>query len=308
MKNYYRVMLGKKSIHAQECVAGNFIGTDYGIHQDLSDKLPDEWRDFNREFIPIYLAGRPGKSRIAAGLACGALWTVSKGLKEGDIVLCPDGERHYHVGQVNGDYTYQPGSVLPHRRPVQWFSQTIDRADMSDALQGSTGAPGTANDISSHRDEIESLIAGVSAPILISTDETVEDPYAFAMEKHLEDFLIRNWAQTELAKEYDIYEDDGEYVGQQYPADTGRIDILAISKDKKTLLVLELKKGRASDAVVGQVLRYMGYVKEELAEDDQNVKGVIIAMEDDQRIQRARAMVPTIDFFRYQISFELIKA
>ena len=31
-------------------------------------------------------------------------------------------------------------------------------------------------------------------------------------------------------------------------------------KDKKTLLVVELKKGRVSDNVVGQIQRYMGYV------------------------------------------------
>jgi restriction system protein len=73
------------------------------------------------------------------------------------------------------------------------------------------------------------------------------------------------------------------------------------------LLVVELKKGRASDVVVGQVLRYMGYVKEMLAEENQNVKGIIIAMEDDQRIRRALAMVPNIDFFRYEISFKLKK-
>jgi restriction system protein len=71
--------------------------------------------------------------------------------------------------------------------------------------------------------------------------------------------------------------------------------------------VVELKKGRASDVVVGQVLRYMGYVKEELAEEGQDVRGVVIALEDDQRIRRALSMVPTIDFFRYQISFKLIK-
>ena len=308
MKQYYRIMLGKKSMHAQECITGNFVGVDFGIHQDLTGKLPEEWRTFNREFIPIYLAGRPGKTKIAAGLACGAVWTASKGIKRDDIVLCHDGEGHYHVGGVNGDYAYQPGGLLPHRRSVRWFDQTVDRADMSEELRRAMGAPGTVSNITGYYKEIENLIAGVSEPILVSTDEKIEDPSAFAMEKHLEDFLIQNWVQTDFAREYDIYEDDGEYVGQQYPTDTGRIDILAISKDKKTLLIVELKKGRASDVVVGQILRYMGYVKEELAEVDQSVKGVIIAMEDDQRIQRALAMVPNIEFYRYQISFKLMRA
>ena len=123
----------------------------------------------------------------------------------------------------------------------------------------------------------------------------------------MEDFLVKNWAQTELAKDYEIFSEDGEKVGQQYQTDTGPLDILAISRDKKRLLVVELKKGRASDVVVGQVLRYMGYVKEELVEEGQTVHGIIIALEDDQRIRRALAMTPNIQFYRYQISFKLLK-
>jgi restriction system protein len=306
VKSYYRVMLGEKSAYAAECFAGNFIGTDFEIHRDLTTKLPEELRAFNREFIPVYLAARPDKTKIGAGLACGALWTVSKGIKKGDIVLCPDGSGRYRVGEVNGDYSYEPGKVLFHRRPVSWLNLSIDRSAMSEALRNSTGSIGTVSNVSKYFEEIERLIGGVSAPILISTDETVEDPSAFALEEHLEDFLIKNWAQTELGKEYDVYEEDGEK-GQQYQTDTGPLDILAISKDKKRLLVVELKKGRASDAVVGQTLRYMSFVQEMLAEKDQTVHGIIIALEDDQRIRRALAMVPNITFYRYQISFKLVK-
>jgi restriction system protein len=307
MTNYYRIMLGKKSDRAQECFAGNFIGADYDIRQDLTPKLSEEWRIFNREFIPIYLKDHPDKSKVTAGLACGALWTVSKGIHNGDIVLCPDGVGHYHVGEINGDYSYQPNGILPHRRSVQWFNKVIDRADMSEALRNSTGSIGTVSNITRHSDEIERLLGDITTPKLIVTDETVEDPSAFALEKHLEDFLVENWAKSEFAKEYNIYEEDGER-GQQFLTDTGPIDILAISKDKKTLLVLELKRGRASDVVVGQILRYMGYVKDVLAEEGQGVKGAIIALEDDQKLRRALAMVPAVDFYRYQISFKLLKA
>jgi restriction system protein len=308
MKSYYRIMLGKGSKHATECFSGNFIGTDFDIHQDLSGKLPEDWRAFNKEFIPIFLTDHPEKSKIGAGLRCGFLWTVSKGIQKGDIVLCPDGSGHYRVGEITGDYLYQPDSALPHRRPVQWLNQTIDRADMTEDLRNSTGAIGTVSNVTRHNEEIEKLISGCSIPTIISTDPDVEDPSAFAMEKHLEDFLVQNWAQTDLGKDYNIFEEEGEKVGQQYPTDTGPVDILAISKDKKRLLVVELKKGRASDVVVGQILRYMGYVQEELAEEGQTIKGVIIALEDDQKIRRALAMVPTIDFYRYQISFKLMKA
>ena len=306
MKNYYRLMLGKQSMHAEDCLKGGFVGTDYGIHQDLSGSLPDGWKAFNSTYIPIFLANREGKSKIAAGLACGAIHTVSKGMAQGDILLCPDGARRYHVGEIAGDYTYAEGEIMQHRRPVRWMDRKIDRDDMSEGLRNSCGSLGAVSNISKYAEEIEQLIEGVIAPI-ISTDETIEDPAAFAMEKHLEDFLVNNWSGIELSRDFEIFEDEGEK-GQQYPTDTGPIDILAISKDRKTLLVIELKKGRTSDAVVGQILRYMNFIQEERADPGQTVRGVVIALDDDQRLKRALAMTPNIEFYRYQVSFNLVKA
>lgn len=309
-KRYYRVMLGRQSVHAAECLAGGFIGADFGIEQDLSGQLPDEWRQFNAAFIPVFLDGHPDKSKIAAGLACGALWTVAKGIRAGDVVLCPDGTGQYHVGEVQSGYHYAPGQVLPHRRPVKWLPLTIARAAMSEALRNSTGSIGTVSTITEHHQEIEQFLAalpGQAAPTIVATDPVVEDPVAFAMEKHLEDFLVKNWAQTELAQIFKIYEEDGELVGQQYGTDAGPIDILAISKDGQRLLVVELKRGRASDVVVGQILRYMGYVKEQIAEPHQAVEGAIIALDDDQKLRWALLAVPNISFYRYQVSFKLIK-
>lgn len=307
MKSYYRVMLGKQSVHADECFQHGFIGTDFGVHQDLTGKLPEDWRSFNREFIPIYLKTHPDKTRIGAGLSCGFLWTVSKGIREGDIVLCPDGTRKYRVGEVTGGYYYQPNEILFHRRKVRWYDQVIERSTMSEALQASTGSIGTVSNVTKYAEEIEKLIAGKVPGGLFPAEEAVEDPAEFAMEKHLEDFLVQNWKHTDLGKNYDVYEDENG-TGQQYPSDTGPIDILAVSKDKKELLVVELKKGRASDVVVGQIQRYMGYAQEVLAADNQKVRGVIIALEDDLRIRRALAVTTNIEFFRYQVSFSLMKA
>jgi len=298
-------MLGRQSVHANECFTGGFIGTDYGIKQDLSGDLGEKWQDFNKQFIPLYLANLPGKSKVAAGLACGMLWTVSKGLQIGDVVLCPDGLGSYHVGVVDGAYYYEPDGVLPHRRPIRWLDSTIERSEMSHALKNSSGSIGTVSNITQYHEEIERFIDGGTPPTLISTDETVEDPTVFALEKHLEDFLLKNWSQTELGSDYDVFEDDGERVGQQFPTDTGPIDILAIKKDRSELLVVELKKGRATDAVVGQTLRYMGYVQGELAEEGQSVRGIIIALDDDLRLRRALSQTPSINFYRYKVSFEL---
>jgi restriction system protein len=175
---------------------------------------------------------------------------------------------------------------------------------MSKSLRSATGSTGTVSSISRFADELEAFIRP-ETPVQISVnDALVEDPSVFALERHLEDFLVDNWKNTELGKLYDIYQ-DGDSFGRQFPTDTGAIDLLAISKDKKELLVVELKKGRASDSVVGQIQRYMGYVLEEMAEDHQTVKGVIIALEDDVRIRRALNVASNIAFYRYEESFRL---
>ena len=178
---------------------------------------------------------------------------------------------------------------------------------MSQELQHSAGSIGTVSNVTKYMDEIESLIKDNRPSKIISTDKTIEDPSVFALEKHLEDFLVANWDQTILGKEYDIFEEEGELVGQQFLSDTGPIDILAVSKDQKEILVVELKKGRASDVVIGQIQRYMGFVKDELCEEDQTVKGLVIALDDDLRLRRALSVTNNIEFYRYKVDFKLIK-
>ncbi|MFJ0261002.1 endonuclease NucS [Acinetobacter baumannii] len=305
--SYYRIMAGAKSVFAQEFLEGGFIAANWNIDQDLSNNLPDDWREFNHQFIPVYLKALPEKSKISAGLACGMLHTICKGIKQGDIVLTPNGNGQYLVGEIISDYYFVPSGELSHRRKVHWFEHTLPREAMSQALKNSAGSVGTVSNITKYADELNSLIQGKEPVESIDADENVEDPGAFALEKHLEHFLVENWSKTELGVTYDIYTEDGQVVGQQFPSDTGPIDILAISKDKKSLLVVELKRGRASDRVVGQIQRYMGYVKDELAEEGQQVKGLIIALEDDLRLRRALSVTQNIEFYRYQLSFKLNK-
>ena len=83
------------------------------------------------------------------------------------------------------------------------------------------------------------------------------------------------------------------------------MDILAISKDRSRLLVVELKRGRASDAVVGQTQCYMGFVQHALLEPGQTVEGVIIAQQDYLRIRRALSMARSIRFMTYRVEFRL---
>ena len=307
-RNFYKVMLGAGSRDADACRVHGFLGTDYDIREDLTGLLPENWREFNSQWLPRLLPLY--RNKIAAGLAAGNLWTVSKGIAIGDIVLSPTGvSNELMAGEITSDYHYVPEGPLHHRRSVRWLPGVIKRDELSSDLRSSLGSGGTVVRLERHSEEILRAIGDVPPhQTLFSTDATVEDATQFAMEKYLEEFLIDNWVQTELGKEFDIYSENGEQVGRQFPTDTGPMDILAISKDKTKLLVVELKKGRASDGVVGQVQRYMGYVVEMLAESNQEVHGVIIALEDDLKIQRALKVTRNIEFYRYIINFKLERA
>jgi len=308
MPRYFRIVLGRLNSYAETCHAGGFVGADFDVFEDLTERLPENWKEFNSRYIPIVMMNNPAKTKIGAGLACGMLWTVSKGIQIGDVVLSPTGSKNYYVGVVTSGYEYAHEGPLQHRRRVEWMSVNIERERMSDALRHSTGSIGTVAEITKYTAELEGLISPKPGLEISVTDPTVEDPSVFALESHLEEFLVANWAQTPLGQNYDIYEEDGIVAGQQYPTDTGPLDILAISKDGQELLVVELKKGRTSDSVVGQIQRYMGYVKEELAEPNQKVRGVIIALEDDLRIKRALSVTSNIDFYRYEVRFNLMKS
>lgn len=308
MRRIFRVMAGRSSIYAAEAREKGIIGVDWFPNEDLSTQLPDKWREFNAGFIPLYLKEHPEKSKIAAGLSCGFTWTLAKGLKVGDLVLTPNGKGQYFVGEVISEYIYAPGENMPQRRKVAWYPDVIDRASMTQELRFSAGSIGTISELSQYSSELETLINSPSSIAPLMESETIEDEVSFALEAQLQQFLVANWESTDLGRKYDIYQDEGTRVGVEYPTDTGRIDILAVSKDGSELLVVELKRGRVSDKVVGQIQRYMGFVVEELAAEGQKVSGAIIGFEDDANLRRALVVAPNIEFLRYEVKFRLISS
>jgi restriction system protein len=286
MKKYFRVMLGSGSKYAQECLEHGFVGIDFGFNESLKPYMVGTWADHKDSLKEAFVKYNPDKTPVGLGLCTGALSNFGSWIEVGDIVLSPLSTKELKAGIVTGEYEYVPGGILPHRRKVDWFSTVIPRSELSESMQNSIKSTNTLIDISKFQTEIESII---------------EDPSAFAIEKHLEDFLIYNWSNTELSKKYDLLTDEGEIVAQQYQSDTGPIDILVVSKDKKEYLIIELKKGRASDVVVGQILRYMGFVKNELAVNGESVRGIIIALDDDLRLRNAISMIESVEFYRYEI-------
>jgi hypothetical protein len=141
-------------------------------------------------------------------------------------------------------------------------------------------------------------------------DGGLTDPFkgsaAFSLEKHLQEFIVSNWSKTLLAKKLDLYiEDEEEAV--EFNTGVGEIDILARDRSTGDWVVIELKKGHESDRVVGQLLRYMGWIRKHKAGAGEKVRGIIITGLPDDRIKYAVSASEGIEFFTYNVSFDLIE-
>ncbi len=136
------------------------------------------------------------------------------------------------------------------------------------------------------------------------SEQINEINYIFGIEKHLEDFLIENWDKTELGKKHELIMESGEMISQQYHTDIGIIDILAREKETGNYVVIELKKNQSSDDTVGQLARYMGWIKEKKS-NGTSIKGIIIAGKYDDKLHYALKMINNVEIFIYKVDFKL---
>ncbi len=139
-------------------------------------------------------------------------------------------------------------------------------------------------------------------------DDTLLEPGTdldFALELHLEEFIEKNWERIDFGRPLRLYSKEEQTLGRQYQTGIGTIDFLCEDTNVGDLVVVELKKGRTSDAVVGQCQRYMGWVTRHLAQAEQTVRGLIIVPEPDDRLTYALSVAPNIDLRCYKVDFEL---
>lgn len=135
-------------------------------------------------------------------------------------------------------------------------------------------------------------------------EEAVEEQVAalgdavFAFEKDLQNYLARNLHVLEPGLQ--LYEDEG-LGGVEFSAGGRRIDILALDK-AGAFVVIELKVSKGYDRVIGQLLRYMGWVAKNLT-TEQEVRGIIVANEISEDLVLATLRLPSVQLFEYEISF-----
>ncbi len=140
--------------------------------------------------------------------------------------------------------------------------------------------------------------------IPISETEGTTNPSIFYMESQLEDFIIENWDNTELGKSYDLIEEEGEIVSQQYRTPIGIIDILVKEKKTDRYVVIELKRDQTSDSTVGQLARYMGWIEENKGKG-LPPKGIIITAKYDEKLFYALKKIKDTEIYLYEVKFKL---
>ena len=126
-------------------------------------------------------------------------------------------------------------------------------------------------------------------------DEMVEiPPYSVSLEKDLINYLASDPSQIEKGLELKEKEYDTK--------SAGRIDLLCIDRNRD-FVVVETKKGKESDKVVGQIQRYMGWINRNLAKNGENVRGIIIVNEFDEWLDYAVSVNDNIQLKYYEVNF-----
>ncbi|WP_122302367.1 endonuclease NucS domain-containing protein [Pseudomonas amygdali] len=126
----------------------------------------------------------------------------------------------------------------------------------------------------------------------------------FELEWQLRDFIAHNIETLRVdGKALRLYVDDIGRDGVEYPTGVGPIDILALDSND-SFVIFELKRGRVADKAIGQISRYMGWIKKNLAKGKM-VKGVIVAKSISSNLRHAIVAVPNVSLFEYEVAFSL---
>lgn len=250
----------------------------------------------------------PGKPLATRSLYTNMIWNFFHAVQPGDIILARKGRKILAgVGTVTRSGYYSPGlnpivGVAPRLHPnfmdVEWLPTPRDVV-----FEDIVFPMHSLMEI----DEAQYLSFTSIEPTSIgATSEAVatEGQGQFALEKHLEEFIVTNFKSI-FGSALEVFADEDGVHGQQYPTEIGVIDILAWDNSSQSYVVIELKRGRPSDQVVGQVLRYMGWVKANLCKQGQLVRGLIICRDSDPRLSYAVSMLGNVGVKYYKVAFEL---
>lgn len=217
-----------------------------------------------------------------------------------------------------------PGDTFTREQAVQWFAENYPKikqgtvaahlvrlsTNVPTRLQYSVRSDGSDD----HFYKIDSSTFRLyepgrdPTPISQSTpvpEEPSDSPSdgtgEFAYEHDLRDFLARNLQLLEPG--LTLYTDEG-ITGVEFPVGGRYIDLLAVDSFGN-YVVIELKVSKGYDRVVGQLLRYMNWIKINQADEGQSVRGVIVAKNISEDLRLACAGLPNVALAEYKLAVSI---
>jgi len=197
--------------------------------------------------------------------------------------------RHHPATNVTDDLLFKVGP-----REYRCYQAGKDPAPIHQPGKTKIAGAGGVSVTVDHEDD-DAEVAGDAA--LASSSQ-------FALEKDLQRYLAENLQLIEPG--LTLYR-EGSVTGLEYPAGGGRrIDILAMDQSDN-FVVLELKVEKGYDRVVGQLLRYVNWVRKELADPGQRVRGVIVCRTISEDLVIACASNSDIELHEYRLQVTVSK-
>jgi len=209
-------------------------------------------------------------------------------------------------GYFRSDERNWPDDVYPHRILIEPYLVPDSPVDIRDVYYEYIGKPPSGYFRKAFRelpeDEFEVFKEFLEkgevktfepTPVIRESAKPI-DWFSVSLEKDLRRYLARN---------PHLIEPGFKLIGEKYKTPGGEIDLLF--KDRRgNYVVVETKKGRASDEVVGQILRYIGAIQEKFGN---KVRGIIIANEKDKKLEYAlKPLRGLVQLKYYRVRFEII--
>jgi hypothetical protein len=218
-------------------------------------------------------------------------------------------------------FALQPGQSFSRQQAIEWFQAHYPNVKegtvAAHLIRLSTNA-GTRLQYSARADGSDDLFFKIDTsrfrlyepgrdptPISELTPEPSEiecegseGSSEFAYEHDLRDYLARNLHLLEPGLR--LYNEDS-ITGIEFPAGGRFIDILAMDQSDQ-YVVIELKVSRGYDRVIGQLLRYVSWIKQHHAEPGQGARGIIVAKDISKDLLLACSELPAVKLYEYTLS------
>ncbi len=247
------------------------------LFYDLNDSDLDEWSDYNHAFV-VFVLGRADDVLIVP------IREIASRLRSG-----------HHKAQGNNYKLHVEAASdgrIRFRELSRWELASFRNAysqyeSLSAASSGAEhNSKPTPQSLTRDQEEAtEALEKGVTL-----------------VENQLEEYLLTHLDTIEPG--LTLYSEPSGRNGRQYHTPIGRIDLLCRRRDGG-FLVIELKATNRSDAVVGQISRYVGWVKEHLA-GKAPVKGLILVPSSDPLLKYAVSGNPDLELKCFRLRLEIL--